>query len=204
MHDRREASAKRERMWRVAPAGALTSMLETLQHMPEVWRWLPEDVWRAWLDHLFARPAAPLPSDMFEAMPANLAMLAVRRGLMSQSFAHDARVVLWSRVPGELHALVDELALGPPPDPRETRLDLLGGLVWSAPPEHAPPLLDRAHRWLAEPARYPAVGSWLDRWLLHIIEERRPGWRRAFELAIAAAPGECRSRGVRGVPLTGV
>ncbi len=120
---------------------------------------------------------------MFEVMPEELAVRAVVEGHVDP-WCHEIRRILWARMPDRLAQIVDDLALEVPvvhpklPDNGGRLTDL----VWSAPDERIAGLVGRAKGWLADPARYPGGGDWVWRWLLSVVEGRRPGWRDAFAL----------------------
>ena len=55
-------------------------------------------------------------------------------------------------------------------------------LFWLAPNPHVPALVARAQAWKGATSTVPAVGPWLDGWLVHVVHEQNPGWREAFSL----------------------
>jgi|GEM_PF-3713751 len=176
-----------ERLWRAAPAGALSDELcRHLGNRPEVWPWLPEDAWARWLDVWADREGRWSDgADAFRFMPEDLALQAVRDGRVDP-WCHDVRRVLWDRMPESLLQLVDDLATVPPqPHPR---LPNSGGpisdLVYAAPDECCPSLVKRARRWSEAPSEFPGVGAWLHRWLMRVVDQRSSGWRDAYELLL--------------------
>ncbi len=177
-----------ERLWRAAPAAALSDELcRHVENRPEVWPWLTEEVWVRWLEVWSAREGRWAEgADAFRYMPERLALEAVRSGQVDP-LCHDIRRVLWERMPEALIELVDELSVAPP-RPEAKRPGgggPLSDLVYSAPDEYSKSLVERAERWSAEPSIYPGVGDWLRRWLMRVVEQRSPGWREAFELLLA-------------------
>ncbi|UQA61347.1 hypothetical protein [Polyangium aurulentum] len=151
-----------ERIWKHVSADVLPdAFYQQLGEIPEVWLWLTEPIWARWLDvwstqdGRWSKDAA-----VFSALPEALALQAVRDGRVDP-WCHEVREVLWKRMPTALLDLVDELATLPPnPHPR---LAGDGGpissLVYVAPAEHCPRLVERALARGFRPHR-PTQASW--------------------------------------------
>lgn len=122
---------------------------------------------------------------MFRHVPIQLAIKALRDGSIDRG-ATEIREILWKRSPREILELIDELAASDPathPAFQNGRRQL-SNLIFAAPGECHPALVERAGRWLELPSRYPGVGDWLRPWLMWAIEQRSPGWRGAYQLAL--------------------
>lgn len=177
-----------KRLWSAAPASALSSALyEALATRMEIWAWLPHAFWVRWLEIWGADPGRwSKNAEPFSRLPESLALQALRNGQID-ALCHDVRAVLWGRMPDALIALIDELSTIAP-----THFPVILGslgtvcdLAWSAPERHGPALIERARRWLSSPASYPGTSAWVHQWLMHLIQQRLPGWRDAHETLIA-------------------
>lgn len=180
--------AHAERLWRAAPAEALSeSFCKHLANRQELWPWLSDTAWARWFEVWTAADGRwSEAAEAFRYVPEDLALEAIRSGAVDQ-YCHDIRRVLWERMPEALLGLVDELAEGPP----RSHPNRPGGggpltdLAYSAPDEHSASMVARAKCWAAEPDAYPGVaGGWPRRWLMRVLEQRSPGWRDAFELLL--------------------
>lgn len=174
-------------LWRTAPAAALSEhLLNSLVHWPAVWPLLTEEVWARWLE-VWAADGRHRPSETepFRHVPIPLAIEALRDGSIDK-WATEIRRILWVRMPQQILALIDELAASDPTTHsafQRGRMQL-SGLVFAAPNDICPALIERAGRWLESPSSYPGVGEWLRPWLTWTIEQRSPGWRDACALAL--------------------
>lgn len=172
-------------VWRALPPALLNDELcGQIPQWPGVWGSLTEPVWERWLATWASKEHRWGQADrMFEVMPEELAVRAVVEGHVDP-WCHEIRRILWARIPERLVEVIDAMALEPPrvhpklPDHGGPLTDL----VWSAPDERAEDFVGRAKAWLGDPARYPGGGDWVWRWLLSVVEGRRPGWRDAFAL----------------------
>ncbi|MDI1433252.1 hypothetical protein [Polyangium sorediatum] len=178
-----------QHIWKLASADVLPEVFyRQLAEMPEVWPWLTEPIWARWLD-LWSKQEGRWSNDatVFSALPKALALEAVRDGRVDP-WCHGVREVLWKRMPDALLELVDELAALPPnPHPRvQDSGGPISSLVYAAPAEHCPRLVERARTWLSAPSTYPGVVGWVRRWLARVVEQRSPGWREAYALILQA------------------
>lgn len=178
-----------ERICKLVSADVLPDVFyEQLGKIPAVWPWLTEAIWARWLD-VWSGQDAHWSEDaiVFSALPEALALQAVRDGRVGP-LCHEVREVLWERMPAALLDLVDELATLPPnPHPRgRDSGGPIASLVYAAPAEHCPRLVDRARTWLGAPSDYPSVVGWVRRWLARVVEQRSAGWRDAYALIFQA------------------
>jgi hypothetical protein len=178
-----------ERIWKAVSVDALPNVFyQQLGTMPEVWPWLTEAIWARWLD-VWSKQDGRFHQDVtvFSVLPDALALQAVRDGRVDP-WCHEVRDVLWKRMPAALLDLVDELAMCPP-NPHPKVPDSGGPISWlvyAAPAEQCPWLVERAHTWLSAPSAYPGVVGWVRRWLARVVEHRSPGWREAYALIFQA------------------
>ncbi|MCB9797623.1 MAG: hypothetical protein H6741_33455 [Alphaproteobacteria bacterium] len=168
-------------VWALAPADRLgEGILKRLEGRHELWPVLPEAVWRRWLDwREQTHQDFDVPESLAEYMPEGLMseLLRARRvGWTQRRFIELA----WRRAPGGLMEICEALAQEAP-DPGVDRRLRVGTLIYEAPPAQHEALIDLAEAWLAAPERYPAGAEVAPRWLLYVVREQRPGWRRAFE-----------------------
>ena len=183
------ASEDLRALWRAAPPELLSdNFCEWIASAREVWPYLDEAKWRRWLEWWSSSPNRWGDEEMaFAAVPAHLALAALRDGRISQ-FCRTARQILWERMPQELAALIDELdregEAGPPE--RNGPLELL---VTSAPESQTEALVERAESWLADLNENPSGDDWVRKWLLRVVDQRMPGWRKAVELLVRAHIG---------------
>jgi hypothetical protein len=180
---RRDAPQWSERIWASAPASPPSEKLYSalLVRRPETWRFLPEHVWVRWLEGLRS-PAERLPDEAFRQMPERVVLKAIREQ-RTNLWSRDLRRILWDRMPDSLLRLIDELSAAPPTPDLRFKEGPIPALVYDAVPDaHCRVLLERARTWLASPASYPGIGEWLRRWLVHVVEQRAPGWRDAYVL----------------------
>jgi hypothetical protein len=191
-------------VWRALPPALLNDEIcEKIWRWPAVWGSLTEPVWERLLADWPPKEHRWGGADrMFEVMPEELAVRALVEGHVDLR-RHEIWRILWARMPARLAQIVDDLALVAPPV--HPKLPDHGGpltdLVWSAPDERVAALVGRAKGWLADPDRYPGGGEWVWKWLLSVVEGRRPGWRDAFALLSerrrAASPKGSLGRGKR-------
>lgn len=172
-----------EAVWSALPAGALSSELyRRACSWPDVFRWIPRAAWEGWLGALEAG-GATLGGDTarsFEWMPEDLALGMLRAG--KGNGIPSMLSPLWKRMPEALVQLVHEMAALPGSMGGAAEGQPASGLVWHAPDHVMPDLVQAADAWLSEPAQYPGTGDWVRRWLLHVIDARKPGWREAFRI----------------------
>lgn len=177
-----------KRLWAAAPVSELPAQLiEEIGVKSEAWPCLTEAFWSRWLEIWSSKRNRLVDSEnAFQAIPEPLALRALRDGSIDP-WCHEVRSILWRRMPDALLALIDELAGAPPkPYPKPPLSQPIIDLVYAAPSTQAQVLVDRARAWTTDPARYPGVGDWLQRWLMQSIEQRGPGWRDAFDILVKA------------------
>lgn len=177
-------------LWLAAPESAMTSALYTQlegdqvveQVEAEVWEWLTEPLWSRWLRQWGDDPQRHRQTLPFCYLPEHLALQALREGRID-AHSHEIRAILWARMHALLISLIDELAMAPL-TPTRVGLGTIADLVWTVPDIHCPALIERARRWLVAPERFPATATWIQRWLMDVIQKRSPGWRDAYDALI--------------------
>ena len=171
-------------LWSVAPASLLSRELyDAIADHSEIWAWLSEPFWTRWIELWSADPARwSKNAEPFSWLPVGLVLQALRNGRVD-GLCHDVRAALWKRMPDELISLIDEHAtIAPTQLPRPSNSSgTAGDLVWSAPEQYTAALLERARRWISSPESYPGIDTWIQQWLMHLIQQRSPGWRGAYE-----------------------
>lgn len=181
------ASAQKDvvAIWALLPSELVNEGLyKRIVHLPAIWGTITAPVWERWLSVWADKEHHWGEADgVFQFIPEELAVRAVVDGQVDP-WCHEVRRILWARMSDRLVQVADELALQPPR--AHPKLPHHGGpladLVWSAPDEHVEGFIGRARAWLAEPEQYRGGGDWVWRWLLSVVEGRRPGWREAFAL----------------------
>ena len=164
-------------LWGAAPdvlPGALYEALRRFADRPErftPWQWLRPPQWRDWLRHR-RKPDLYSYEDAWRWIPESVALETLRASDGPETST--ARQVLWQRFGNALIGLVDDLATD------ATSNAIVYELVWSAPNQLRPALVARAHTWLSTPKQFPATHPWVSHWLIHMLEERTPGWREAY------------------------
>lgn len=175
-----------ERLWKVVPVDALPDVFyKQLENIPSIWPWFTDAIWAHWLDVWSTRNGRWHEGvNVFNALPQALALQAVRDGRVD-GHCHNVREILWQRVPGALLDLVDELASSQPSPRVPDGGGPISWLVYAAPAEHCPRLVERARTWHSTPSAYPGVTGWVGRWLAYVVKQRSPGWREAYELLVS-------------------
>lgn len=182
-----------EVLWRHLPSSLMTGdMLWLIGQRPVVLPWLPRPCWEAWVHGLLHSGDTQGGSEqMWGHVPEDLLLHALRDGGIP---ANQLRAHLqgWTRIPGALIDVLDELA--PQPErPMRGGSNPVMELMFTGLSHQPEALMERAERWWRDPDAWPGVGKLLDRWLMIVIERRAPGWRRAFALLMEdrpASPGE--------------
>lgn len=188
--ERRRAEALR--LWALAPVEVLTAeQVNGLNNLPVVWNKLTPQVWTRWLAE-WSREGGHNHRGVqaFRYLPEDLAIHAIDSGILDP-WAHEARQLLWGRLPERLLSYIDEAIRGPA---REHALlsgmgGPVGSLIWGSPVSAEVALVERAAAWLADPAAYPGAGEWVRKWLIQVVERRGPAWRRAYELLVQRSTG---------------
>jgi hypothetical protein len=186
-----------KRLWASVPVSDLSENLcDQLTRLPQIWPYLPEQVWARWLDVWCKREShSDHGAAVFRFIPDNLVLRSVSVW-GSDPWCRDIRRIVWGRMPQALLELLDQLATSPttPHPERKHEHDPALRIFYDAPDEHIQPLIDRARIWISAPARFPGGGEWLRGWLLRVVEQRSPGWREAYELlATSLAESQLRS-----------
>lgn len=171
-------------LWEALPEELVSKELaDAVEQSPGTWPHVPLSLWKVWLENWDSRSRGE--ARMFEYLPQELIRGALEDGKLDP-WAHDARRVLWGRMPEHLITLIDELILEPAVP--HTKLASHGGavadLVWSAPEPHQSRLVSRAAEWLGVPERYRGAGNWVVRWLIQVVSDRAEAWRDAFGLLV--------------------
>jgi len=118
-----------------------------------------------------------------EHVPDHLLLAAIRTGELKLVHEHVGASV-WERLPMQLLALLDELAARAVAEAWQTgeQADPMFQLVYSSPQSLTDELLNRTASWTENGMPAFASSGWIVRWWLRVVDERYPGWRRAFSL----------------------
>jgi hypothetical protein len=173
-------------LWAALPQALVTDgVLDSLAGVRAAWTAVSAAVWARWLEAWEPRKHRHDREHMFEVIPEDLALAAVRSGKVDP-WCHEIRRILWARMPERLVGVVDELIVQESPLHPQVpgHAGVVGDLVASAPEPHQSVLVERAAAWLAAPDAYPGAGEWVVRWLVHVVTDRTGAWRRAFELVL--------------------
>ncbi len=185
--------AQIERLWRCLPDQAVTdAVIQHIGYRPVVWPWLPVCFWSAWVRARLERPHAwHTGEQLWDHVPLPLLMETLRTAPLPAHML-PAFGAGWRRAPAALLAMVDDLATEPE-RPLMGGTNLVLELIHTGLAHSSEALVELAERWWRAPQAHPGVGSGLKRWLLRAVEQRVPGWRRAFSLLIEdrpASPGD--------------
>lgn len=168
-------------LWEMLPVEAISGhLLHEVTFRPSVWPWLPATFWPVWVRAQLSSPHAWHREKLWDHVPTELLVETMRSASLPahQLAAYSAS---WRRVPEAMLALVDGLVIQSErviPHGTNIVLELMHTGLSHRPEE----LLDRAERWWRDLDAFPGAGPRLELWLMRAIEERVPGWRRAFGL----------------------